>query len=83
MNQRAAFVETIALADHAGMPEHSPVDPSLGLAHLRDMYARLDPEWSDAKVGRWLGWAQAALVAANVGITLEQVKQINLRHSTT
>ena len=80
MNQRAAFKETLQLAIASAMPEGDPADP-LSLAHLREMWFRLDDNFSDAKVGRWLGWAQAALVAAGVGVTLEDVKQINLRHA--
>lgn len=83
MNQREAFAETIVLAITAGMPEESDVDDSLGLAHMQSMLDRIEanPEgFSEAKLGRWLGWAQAALVASGVGVTLEDVKQINLRH---
>lgn len=78
MNQRAAFDETVALAERVGMPELA--GSSLGLAHLRDMQERIGG-FSEGKLGRWLGWAQAALVAANVGVGLEDVKQINLRHA--
>lgn len=81
MNQRAAFAETIELAEQSGMGYRHPMDESLGLDHLRDMQSRITPEFSEAKLGRWLGWAQAALVAARVGVTLEDVKQINLRHA--
>ncbi len=81
MNQRAAFDETVNLAVEKGMPTLS--GSSLGLAHLRDMQQRIwTSEFSESKLGRWLGWAQAALVAANVGVGLEDVKQINLRHAS-
>ena len=79
MNQRAAFDETVTLAKNLGMPELP--GSSLGLEHLRDMQTRITDDFSEAKLGRWLGWAQAALVAANVGASLEAVKQINLSHS--
>ena len=80
MNQREAFRETVELAQMIGMPE-APGTP-LGLAHLRDMERRIDAgDFSPSKLGRWLGWAQCALVAANVGVTLEDVKQINLRYA--
>jgi len=82
MNQRAAFDETVSLATQAGMPETTTLSESLGLAHLRDMQTRITPDFSEAKLGRWLGWAQAAVVASNVGIGLEDVKQLNLRHSS-
>lgn len=82
MNQREAFTETIDLAIVRKMPLNPGSD--LGLDHLIDMAGRLDdhPEYSEAKVGRWLGWAQCALVAANVGVTLDDVKAINMRHAT-
>lgn len=80
MNQRAAFRETMLLAGRQQMPEHSDIDPSLGYEHMRSMWDRIEAgEFSESKLGRWLGWAQAALVSANVGVTLEDVKQINLR----
>lgn len=79
MNQRAAFLETVRLAIDLGMPEEP--DTTLGLAHMRDMLTRIRADFSEAKLGRWLGWAQCALVAANVGVTLEDVKRINMRHS--
>ena len=79
MNQRAAFDTTVALAEERGMPELP--GSSLGLAHLRDMQGRITDEFSQGKLGRWLGWAQAALVMADVGVGLEDVKQINLSHS--
>lgn len=61
------------------MPELPGTD--LGLAHLRSMAERITPEFSEAKLGRWLGWAQCALVAAGVGVTLEDVKRINVGHA--
>lgn len=77
MNQLAAFDDTIALAEQRGMPEHGG---ELGLAHLRSMYERAaSSDFSDAKLGRWLGWAQCAVVAAAIGITLEDMKQINAK----
>jgi hypothetical protein len=79
MNQRAAFDETVALAVEREMRGEG----SLGLDHLLDMQARVHlGQFSEAKLGRWLGWAQAALVDANVGVSLEDVEQINHRHDT-
>lgn len=77
MNQKAAFIETVQVAIDRGMPEN-PGSPT-GLAHMRDMLTRIRADYSDAKVGRWLGWAQCALVAAEVGVTLDDVKAINMR----
>lgn len=54
----------------------------LGLAHLRSMYERAaSSDFSEAKLGRWLGWAQCAVVAAAIGLTLEDMKEINLSHA--
>ena len=36
-------------------------------------------DFSEAKLGRWLGWAQCAVVAANVGITLADMKALNMQ----
>jgi hypothetical protein len=79
MNQRAAFDETVRLAQDSGMPLN-PGNP-LGLDHMFEMQARIMPGFSEAKLGRWLGWAQAALVGSGVGVTLDDVKQLNLRHA--
>lgn len=43
------------------------------------MQSRISPDFSEAKLGRWLGWAQAAVVAANIGVTLDDVKALNKR----
>lgn len=80
MNQRAAFDATIALGERYGMPQLATPN-ELGLAHLHDMQHRITDDFSEAKLGRWLGWAQAALVAANVGVYLEDVKQLNRSYS--
>lgn len=78
MNQRAAFDETVELAIISGMVGRG----SLSFSHLREMQKTIaEGNFSESKLGRWLGWAQASLVAANVGVTLEDVKQINLRHA--
>lgn len=79
MNQIDALSETVALAEQHGMPELPGSE--LGLDHLRSMLTRVNgSEFSPAKLGRWLGWAQCALVAAGVGITLDDMKALNLRH---
>lgn len=79
MNQLAAFADTVALAERRGMSEHGC---ELGLAHLRSMYERAaSSDFSEAKLGRWLGWAQCAVVAAAIGLTLEDMKEINLSHA--
>lgn len=79
MNQREALKDTIQLAEERGMPEEHQF-PSLSLNHIRDMASRITPEFSDAKIGRWLGWAQCAVVAAGLA-TLDEMKAINQKHS--
>jgi len=82
MNQREALAETIKLAMIAGMDQVSSDNPDLDFPHLWDMYQRVinEPEaFSEAKLGRWLGWIQCAVVAADVGLTLEDMKDINTR----
>lgn len=80
MNQADALRETVRIAEQYGMPEMPGSD--LGLHHLRSMLATVNTsKFSDAKLGRWLGWAQCALVAADVGVTLADMKALNRRHS--
>lgn len=79
MNQADAFRATIRIAEQSGMPELPGSD--LGLHHLRSMLEVVNSkEFSEGKLGRWLGWAQCALVAANVGVTLDDMKALNARH---
>ena len=75
MNMLRAFDETIRLADLLGLPPTR--GKGLGLDHLRDMRARITADFSEGKLGRWLGWAQCAVVAAGIGATLEDMKYIN------
>lgn len=78
MNQRAAWDDTLKLAEERNMPLMEGTD--FGLEHLRDMNSRLDKNFSDAKVGRWLGWAQCCVAVAGIA-TLEEMKAINLSHA--
>ncbi len=65
IDQLAAFRATIQLAESRGMPEHGG---HLGLTHLRNMYKQASAGgFNEAKLGRWLGWAQCAVVAAAIG----------------
>lgn len=76
MNMRGAFLKTVRVAQDHGMPE-SPDSP-LGLGHLRSMCLQAQStDFSDGKLGRWLGWAQCAVVAADIGVTLDDMKDIN------
>ncbi|MEB3023018.1 MULTISPECIES: hypothetical protein [Mycolicibacter] len=82
MNQREALRETVLLGQVAGMPELPGND--VGLAHLRRMVSTAEAgDFDAAKLGRWLGWAQCALVAANVGITLADMKSLNMKWAGT
>jgi hypothetical protein len=79
MNQLQAFRDTIALAKSKGL--HLTRVPELSMTHLEGMLARIesDPDrFSPSKLGRWLGWAQAAVVSWGDGITMEDMKRINL-----
>lgn len=78
MNQRQAFKDTLDLAIEREMPDYPGT--SYGLEHLKDMWFRLDEEFSEAKVGRWLGWAQACVVIDGLA-TLDEMKAINLRNA--
>lgn len=77
MNQYEAFKDTVALAEKAGMPVLPGTN--LGLDHMRDTLSRITPAFPPSTLGRWLGWAQCALVAAGVGVTLDDVEAINTR----
>lgn len=74
--QRQAFADTVFLASQYGMPL-SP-DGELGLYHLMKMRIQAQ-SMEGSKLGRWLGWAQCAVVAAGVGLTLDDMKAINKR----
>lgn len=80
MNQADALRETVRLAEQHGMPEIPGSE--LGLDHLRSMLTTVSrSKFSEAKLGRWLGWAQCALVAADVGVTLADMKTLNACHT--
>ena len=64
------------------------LDPALQRDHLNDMLKQMvenanpqDPDggFSEAKLGRWLGWMQAAGCAMGV-LNLDDAKTINIRH---
>ena len=75
MDQLALFQATITLAKQHGMPA-DPGSP-LGLDHLSEMCRQAEGFDDQAKIGRWLGWAQCAVVAASLGLTLEDMKALN------
>lgn len=75
--QYEAFVLTVEEAKKAGgMREDGP----LGREHVVGMLERITPDFSPSKLGRWLGWAQAAVVASGA-LTLDDVKRINMECS--
>lgn len=82
MNQRQAFKETLEAMDARLIVARTyQLLPELSPQHLHDMYERLTDDMSDAKLGRWLGWAQCAVVAMDIGFTLEDMKAINQKWS--
>ena len=80
MRQLDAFRATIQIAKFHRM-RRDPGNP-LGLDHLIEMLEKAETgDFSESKLGRWLGWAQAAVVAANIGATLDDMKDINKKFS--
>jgi len=86
VNMREAFRDTLSLAWQRGMHfKDEELQPELTYQHLvvmHDEFALHPERFSDAKLGRWLGWAQAAVVAAGCA-TLEEMKQINFKWRDT
>jgi hypothetical protein len=83
VNQLQAFRDTLALVDERDMAYCEFETPEVNYSHLQDMLQRIenDPsQFSEAKLGRWLGYVQGVIVATDYG-TLEEMKQINKRNS--
>jgi hypothetical protein len=96
MNMLEAMRDTIALMEEGLLKKGpyfndriAAMEPNLRPDHLRDMLrimeSGVNPQdteagFSDGKMGRWLGWAQAAVVALHCG-TLDDMKDINRRHA--
>ncbi|WNM75103.1 hypothetical protein SEA_MORRIGAN_58 [Microbacterium phage Morrigan] len=85
MNQLAAFQETLTLAHERGMhfKHEEAAHESLTyrhLVHLHDQVHFQPDQFSPSKLGRWLGWTQAAVVASGCA-TLDEMKAINKRHA--
>ncbi len=84
MNQLQAFRDTIALAKSTDKPKLTQVQ-SLSMQHLEEMLVTIEAEawrgysFSPSKLGRWLGWAQAAIVSWGHH-TLEEMKEINMKN---
>jgi hypothetical protein len=82
MNQLAAMRDTLTLAHDYGMPNIDRLPPTCDYWHLQDMIERAQTGgFSEAKLGRWLGWMQCAVVAAGIGATLDDMRRINRRHA--
>ncbi|QIG73664.1 hypothetical protein EVC04_227 [Rhizobium phage RHph_I1_9] len=85
MNQLQAARDTIELARSFGMheyPYHGDLDDTIQFPHLEDMLRRMEEmgDKSEAKLGRWLGWMQCAVVVTTPA-TLEDMKVINVRNA--
>lgn len=77
MDMVGAAVETVILATQRNIP----AEGDLGLKHLHEMLDKMrDGNFSEGKMGRWLGWMQAAVVSHGVA-TLEDMKDINRKWS--
>lgn len=74
MDQRAAFSETVSLISNRA-PGNDPL-----FLHIVGMEPRMEEWFSEAKLGRWLGWAQGVACAMN-WMSLNEAKQINKKYS--
>lgn len=83
MDMRGAFEDTLTLARNRGFEgvvlSGFEIDGTT-FAHLLDMSRRIAPEFSEGKLGRWLGWAQCVVVM-NGFASLDEMKQINSARS--
>jgi hypothetical protein len=81
MNQLAAMRETLTVAQDHEMDLVGGLPENCDYWHLSDMVERASAgDFSPAKLGRWLGWMQCAVVAAGIGVTLEDMKMINMKN---
>lgn len=85
MDQVKAARETIELIRNRAQSIELP--DSLSLPHLLDMVQQMEADenpqggkFSVGKLGRWLGWIQAAATALGV-LSLDEAKEINKRNS--
>jgi hypothetical protein len=98
MNMLEAMRDTVLLMDNnldSASDVHkyviSAMNADLQPPHIRDMLSVMEsginPQdteagFSDGKMGRWLGWAQAAVVAMNLA-SLDDMKNINRKWAGT
>lgn len=82
MNMIQAARDTMELAQLSGMGLKTSAYPECDYNHLMDMLEKMEEEeFSEGKMGRWLGWMQCAVVCADIGLTLHHMKEINRRNS--
>lgn len=87
MRTRDAMIETmrivesrLTLARHLGRDTfHSR---TIGYQHTKEMMAKViaDPDMSEGKLNRWLGWVQCSVCSWGI-MSLDEAKEINRRHS--
>lgn len=81
MNMIGAAEKTMEVARER-MKKHVPHKSELSLIHLEEMLTKMRAtDMSKAKMGRWLGWMQAAVVAAT-DLSLEDMKNINRKFAS-
>lgn len=82
MNVLEAMRDTMKMAQERGMQNVQTPDPTLSWSHMVAMANKMSTEqMSYGKLCRWLGWMQACVVAANINVTLSDMKEINRRHA--
>lgn len=82
MNMIAAARETLEAARAVGMDNIMSELSDADFPHLEEMVVKMETTvMTEGKLGRWLGWIQACVYVADVGITLDDLKEINRRHS--
>lgn len=80
MNMLEAMRATVDLALERGYQDVVFDEVGVDWYHLNSMLERVQPNFSEAKTGRWLGYMQGVLVANGVA-TLEEMKELNKRFS--
>jgi hypothetical protein len=88
MNHLQAMRDTLDAARAIGLDNTNSDTPELDFPHLEDMLRRAElaasgqgEPMSEGKMGRWLGWMQASVVAMAEGaLRLEHMKNINMAH---
>lgn len=79
MNMRGAMKATLDLARNRHYGDISFEEKGVDFDHLSSMVERVESgeiEFSDGKLGRWLGYMQGVLVANDI-CTLEEMKHLN------